>query len=199
MDLKKQEVLGRTNRLLSSIRREPHWNDASNNSSIVACVFVTAVTFLPIRCLATTGGFLPSRYQATIRVFLPSRCLAKGVIHRHTERQQRDLISLLNFFQNKESRLNTIYQCPRLCRQEYTIEIETAAFTEMLALIYKTTRRHISEDRNLQVILRWNQTRRRMSDGLWCRQSDRQRERESDKTCRTEMLRFWLYRTCYAL
>jgi hypothetical protein len=30
-------------------------NDASNNSSIVACVFVTAVTFLPSRCLATTG------------------------------------------------------------------------------------------------------------------------------------------------
>jgi hypothetical protein len=28
-------------------------NDASNNSSIVACVFVTAVTFLPSRCLAT--------------------------------------------------------------------------------------------------------------------------------------------------
>jgi hypothetical protein len=31
-------------------------NDASNNSSIVACVFVTAVTFLPSRCLATIGG-----------------------------------------------------------------------------------------------------------------------------------------------
>jgi hypothetical protein len=32
-------------------------NDASNNSSIVACVFVTAVTFLPSRCLATIGRF----------------------------------------------------------------------------------------------------------------------------------------------
>jgi hypothetical protein len=31
-------------------------NDASNNSSVVACVLVTAVTFLPSRCLATTGG-----------------------------------------------------------------------------------------------------------------------------------------------
>jgi hypothetical protein len=31
-------------------------NEASNNSSIVACVFVTAVTFLPSRCLATIGG-----------------------------------------------------------------------------------------------------------------------------------------------
>jgi hypothetical protein len=36
-------------------------NGASNNSSIVTCVFVTAVTFLPSRCLATTGGFLPRR------------------------------------------------------------------------------------------------------------------------------------------
>jgi hypothetical protein len=41
-------------------------NDASNNSSIVACVFVTAVTFLPSRCLATTRGYLPSHCLATI-------------------------------------------------------------------------------------------------------------------------------------
>jgi hypothetical protein len=57
----KREVLGRTNRLLSLIRHRGHIeNDASNNS-IIACVFVTAVTFLPSRCLATTGRFLPSR------------------------------------------------------------------------------------------------------------------------------------------
>jgi hypothetical protein len=54
-------------------------NDASNNSSIVACVFVTAV-----RCLATIGGFLPSRCLATI-----------GNTHAHT--QERDLINLLYF------------------------------------------------------------------------------------------------------
>jgi hypothetical protein len=30
-------------------------NDASNNYSIDACVFVVAVTFLPNRCLATIG------------------------------------------------------------------------------------------------------------------------------------------------
>jgi hypothetical protein len=36
-------------------------NDVSNNFSIVACVFVTAGTFLPSRCLATIGGFLPNR------------------------------------------------------------------------------------------------------------------------------------------
>jgi hypothetical protein len=41
-------------------------NDASNKSSIVACVFVAAVTFLLNRCLATIGGFLPSRCLATI-------------------------------------------------------------------------------------------------------------------------------------
>jgi hypothetical protein len=35
-------------------------NDVSNNSSIVACVFVTMVTFLPSRCLAMIGGFLPN-------------------------------------------------------------------------------------------------------------------------------------------
>jgi hypothetical protein len=52
-------------------------NDASNNSPIVACVLVTAVTFLPSRCLAPLGGFIPSRCLATIRGFLPSRCLAK--------------------------------------------------------------------------------------------------------------------------
>jgi hypothetical protein len=31
-------------------------NEASNNISIVACVLVAAVTFLPSRCLATIGG-----------------------------------------------------------------------------------------------------------------------------------------------
>jgi hypothetical protein len=41
-------------------------NEASNHSSIFACVFVTAVTFLPSHCLATMGGFLPSRCLATV-------------------------------------------------------------------------------------------------------------------------------------
>jgi hypothetical protein len=44
-------------------------NDASNNSSIVTCVFVTAITFLPSRFLATIGGFLPSRCLVTIGGF----------------------------------------------------------------------------------------------------------------------------------
>jgi hypothetical protein len=36
-------------------------NDASNNSFVVACAFVTAVTFLRSRCLATIGRILPNR------------------------------------------------------------------------------------------------------------------------------------------
>jgi hypothetical protein len=50
-------------------------NDASNNS-IVVCVFVTALTFLPNSCLATIVRFLPSRCLTTISRYLPSRCLA---------------------------------------------------------------------------------------------------------------------------
>jgi hypothetical protein len=32
-------------------------NDMSNNSSIVACVFVVVVTILPSSCLATISGY----------------------------------------------------------------------------------------------------------------------------------------------
>jgi hypothetical protein len=39
-------------------------NDGSNNSSIVACVFITSVMFLPSRCLTTIRGFLPNRAVA---------------------------------------------------------------------------------------------------------------------------------------
>jgi hypothetical protein len=39
-------------------------NDASNDSSIVARVFVAAVTFLPRGCLATVGGY---KYRHTDR------------------------------------------------------------------------------------------------------------------------------------
>jgi hypothetical protein len=50
-------------------------NDPSNNSCIVSCVFVTAVTFLPSRCLAMISGILPSRCLATIG----------GYTHRRTD------------------------------------------------------------------------------------------------------------------
>jgi hypothetical protein len=41
-------------------------NDASNNSSIVACVFVTAVKFLPSRCLATIWGYTDTHTQSNV-------------------------------------------------------------------------------------------------------------------------------------
>jgi hypothetical protein len=43
-------------------------NDASNNSSIVPCVFVTAVTFLPSRCLATIGIFIEPLLSKDLKV-----------------------------------------------------------------------------------------------------------------------------------
>jgi hypothetical protein len=52
----RKEVLGSTNRqFLPTERME---NDASNNSSIVTCVFIAAVTFLPSRCLAMIRGYI---------------------------------------------------------------------------------------------------------------------------------------------
>jgi hypothetical protein len=48
-----QEVLGRTNRLLFWYDTDLIEYDESNNSFIVACVFVSVVMFLPSRCVAT--------------------------------------------------------------------------------------------------------------------------------------------------
>jgi hypothetical protein len=50
-------------------------NDGSNKSSIFACVFVTAVKFLPCRCLATIRGLLeplPSNDTGNFPEPLPS-------------------------------------------------------------------------------------------------------------------------------
>jgi hypothetical protein len=65
-------------------------DDASNNCSIVACVFITAMTFLPSLCLATTEGFLPSRCLATI-----------GGIHTHSNMilLAYSIFSLLSYFE----------------------------------------------------------------------------------------------------
>jgi hypothetical protein len=52
-----QEVLERTNRLLSF---DTTWTAQKTTSPTVLLllrVFVAAVTFLPIRCLATIGGY----------------------------------------------------------------------------------------------------------------------------------------------
>jgi hypothetical protein len=61
-EIKEQEMLGRTNRLLSCRYILSIWydmncteNDACNSSYIFACVFVAAVMCLPSRCLAKIG------------------------------------------------------------------------------------------------------------------------------------------------
>jgi hypothetical protein len=71
-----QEVLGRTNRLLSLIQHGPHWKRRVQKFFHCWGVFVNAVTFLPSRCPATIGGLLPGHCLATIGGILPSRCLA---------------------------------------------------------------------------------------------------------------------------
>jgi hypothetical protein len=98
-------------------------NDASNNS-FVACVLVTAVTFLPSRCLATIRGFftqpLPSNDKGSLTDLLPINyrgifteplrsnykgtfteplvSTIRGDTQTQAHRQQRDLISLPCFF-----------------------------------------------------------------------------------------------------
>jgi hypothetical protein len=62
-----QEVLGKLIAYFSWYDTGHIENDGSNNSSLLACVFVTALTFLPSRCVAAIRGFLPSRCLATIR------------------------------------------------------------------------------------------------------------------------------------
>jgi hypothetical protein len=84
------EVLGRSNRLLSLIRHGPHWKRRVQQF-FYCCMrirYLGNVSNEPLH----SDGFLLSRFLATIR----------GM---QTHIQQRDLISLLLFFQNKESRL----------------------------------------------------------------------------------------------
>jgi hypothetical protein len=142
-----QEVLGRTNRLISLIRHGTHRkrriqqffyccvciryrsnvsteplpsNDrgifteplSSNDKGILTEPLPSSDRgFLPSRWVETTGGFLPSSCLAMIRGLLPSRCLAtiRGIhSHTRTHTQQRDLITQLLFFQNKESTLKSV-------------------------------------------------------------------------------------------
>jgi hypothetical protein len=59
-------------------------NDAPNNYSVVPCVFVTAVTFLPSRCLATIGG-----------------------IHRHTHTDSNVISWTYSIFSKQKRRLES--------------------------------------------------------------------------------------------
>jgi hypothetical protein len=96
-------------------------NDVPNNSSIPACAFVAAVIILPSHCLATIRGY---KYTHTDRwegymeyivqmgsdaiIYMSSFIkIGSGIqtlMGRGIHRQQGYLISLLLFFQNKESR-----------------------------------------------------------------------------------------------
>jgi hypothetical protein len=101
---KKQEVLGRTNRLLSLIRHEPHWKRRVQQF-FYCCV-----------CIRYRGNISTEPLPSTERVIftepLPSN--NKGIFtepflsndwgdtqthtHTHTYTQQRDLLSPLSFF-----------------------------------------------------------------------------------------------------
>jgi hypothetical protein len=98
-------------------------NDASDNSSIVASVFVAAVTFLLSRCLSTIGEHIQTHrlvggimkyavgLDSGVMIYIPSFMkIGSGIqklIERDTltHRQHGDRIHRLLFFQNKEIRL----------------------------------------------------------------------------------------------
>jgi hypothetical protein len=106
--------------------------------------------FLPSRCLATIGGVVPSRYLSTIRGFLPSRCLAtiRGDTQTHTHRQQRDLISLLLFFQNKEIRLKLIKDklfFIKLRKKLFPVEFQRASSTKSIGLCHYSVVVYVSK------------------------------------------------------
>jgi hypothetical protein len=109
---------------LPSYHTDRFENDVSSNSSIVACVFLTAVTFLPSCFLSTIRGYtyrntdwwegffnysVEMGSAAVIYEYVPSFIkIGSGVqrlirgdththTHTHTHGQQRDLTSLLYF------------------------------------------------------------------------------------------------------
>jgi hypothetical protein len=59
-------------------------NEESNNSSIVACVFVTAVTLLQSRCLAMIREILPSLCLATIGGYTDTHTCTATWSHKPT-------------------------------------------------------------------------------------------------------------------
>jgi hypothetical protein len=96
-------------------------NDASNNSSIVACICYRGkvsteplpsndwgifIELLPSKDRGIFIEPLHSNGKGTFTEPLPIN--DRGYTQTHTHRQQRDLISLLYFFQNKESRLKSL-------------------------------------------------------------------------------------------
>jgi hypothetical protein len=64
--IKKEEVLGRTNRYFPSYDMDCIENDTFSNSSTVACIFIAVVMFTPSCYLATMGIFIYSCCLVTI-------------------------------------------------------------------------------------------------------------------------------------
>jgi hypothetical protein len=72
-------------------------NDESSNSSIVACVFVTVVTFLTSRCLATTEHFnepLPSNDRG---MYIQTQRQRRGIFNYAVEMGSGALIYVPSF------------------------------------------------------------------------------------------------------
>jgi hypothetical protein len=99
-------IRGYTDRPTDSplIGHGPIENDESNNSSIVACVFVAAVTFLPSRCLSTYTYRHTDWWEAFMKyavkkglgnmIYIPSlmkigssiqKLMGGKVVNRHTD------------------------------------------------------------------------------------------------------------------
>jgi hypothetical protein len=108
----KQEVLGRTNRLLSLIRHGPHWKRRVQQFFCCCVCFVIAVTFLLSRCLATTRG-----------------------IHRQTHRLMGGIFSLLSLFWKNKSRLMRSHCWLSVCMSVYPPVIARQRFCKNLPIV----------------------------------------------------------------
>jgi hypothetical protein len=102
----KQEILEITNRLLSLIRHRQHWKRRVQKF-FYCCVCIRYCGNVSTEPLPSNDkGIFTETLPSNDRWFSPSLCLTTiKEIHTHTHRQQHDLISLLLFFKNKESRL----------------------------------------------------------------------------------------------
>jgi hypothetical protein len=100
----KQEVLGRTNRLLSLIRHG-HWKRRAQQFfySCVCTHYRGNVSTEPLP--SNDGGNFTEPLPINDRGIHRQKKYARTYAHKH--RQQRDLTSLLYFFQNMQSRLKT--------------------------------------------------------------------------------------------
>jgi hypothetical protein len=95
-----QELLGRTNRLLSSIRHGPH-RKRRVQQFFYCCVCIryrgnVSTEPLPSNDRGIFTGPFPGNDKGMFTKPLPSN--DKGDTQTHTHRQQRDLISQLYFF-----------------------------------------------------------------------------------------------------